>query len=731
MLRTLFTLLTASVLFAMLPDVGAAASKPVPLKKGMVITHSVTIKKGDYALNGSAALDRPVIEITGHDIVVDFNGAVLHGSNDKKRPDEFYGTGVLVTGTGITIKNAVIRGYKIAIRGRQLDHSSIDSCDLSYNFRQHLNSTRRWEDLSDWQSYHHNEKDEWTRFGAGIYLRDCSYLTIKENRITGGQCGLMMTGCNKSTIFNNDFSFNSGIGLGLYRSSGNKVMNNKLDWNIRGVSYGYYYRGQDAAAILVYEQSSNNIFAYNSATHSGDGFFLWAGASTMETGKGGCNDNLVYGNDFSYAPTNGVEITFSRNRIIRNKIEGCDNGVWGGYSYQSLIEGNVFKDNNTGIAIEQGQDNVITGNSFSGARTAINLWATPGRKMDGHYDDKDVSSRNYLVKNNSFSSPKSVFTISHSKEISIFNNIVRYPLEFIRLDSSVKDLFIRNNGISVRLKDSLEGAESAPLKIEGARNAMLPQGYLDGRRYMMMTQWGPYDFRSPILWWTKTDSSGNMYFDIEGPAGKWKVKSVKGAGNLSATEGTVPGNLVFHTMEGKPLDVELEYTGGEVTSPFGKKYPAGTPYLFSYKKDGIAQSWDVKLFSFDKSTDPIGKQEAFKKMISSAVPLRETTVTQLNNSYWNGARIPGSDIATTATSTINFPKGTYVIGVTGGEMVRLYIDNKPVIDAWDPSKVINDADYHHEVTLSLKGLHTLRVEQAQYGGYGLLYLAIHPKSSYE
>jgi parallel beta-helix repeat protein len=731
MIKTLFTILTAAVLSVILPAEGTAGSKPVPLKKGMVITHSVTIKKANYGLNASGALDHPVITISGNDIVVDFNGAVLMGSNDKKRPDEFYGTGVMISGTGITIKNAVIRGYKIAIMGTHLENSMIDSCDFSYNFRQHLNSTRKWEDLSDWQSYHHNEKDEWARFGAGIYLRDCNNLTIKDNVITGGQCGLMMTSCNKSTVYNNNFSFNSGIGIGLYRSSGNHVMNNKLDWNIRGVSDGYYYRGQDAAAILVYEQSSGNIFAYNSATHSGDGFFLWAGASTMETGKGGCNDNLVYGNDFSFAPTNGVEVTFSRNRIIRNKIEGCDNGIWGGYSYHSLIEGNVFKDNNTAIAIEQGQDNLISGNSFSGGRTAIQLWATPGRKMDGHYDDKDVSSRNYLIKNNSFSSPKSVFSISHSHDISILNNIIRNPSEFIRLDSSVKDLLIRNNGLSVSQKDTLTGAELAPAKIEGARNAMLPEGYLDGRKYMIMTQWGPYDFRSPILWWTKTDSTGKMYFDIEGPSGKWKVKTVKGVDDLSATEGTVPGKLSFHKIPGEPTDVEIVYTGVEVTSPFGKKYAAGATYLFSYKKAWIPENWDVKLFSFDKSTDPLTKQAAFNNLIRSSASLKETRVTELNNSYWNGARIPGSNIATTASSTIDFPKGSYVIGVTGGEMVRLYIDHKLVIDAWDPSKVINDADYHHEVTVTLKGRHTLTVEQAQYGGYGLLYLAIHPESTYQ
>jgi parallel beta-helix repeat protein len=662
---------------------------------------------------------------------VDFNGAVLQGSNNRKRPDESYGVAIHIIGSGITIKNAVVRGYKVAIMGKGLRNSKIEDCNFSYNFRQHLNSTRLREDLSDWQSYHHNEKDEWLRFGASIYLRDCDSITINENLITDGQCGLMMTNCNYGTIYNNNFSFNSGIGIGLYRSSYNRVMNNKLDFNVRGVSDGYYYRGQDAAAILVYEQSSHNIFAYNSATHSGDGFFLWAGASTMETGKGGCNDNLIYGNDFSFAPTNGVETTFSSNKIIRNKIEGCDNGIWGGYSYNSLIEGNLIKDNNTAIAIEQGQDNGITGNSFSGGRTGIQLWATPGRKMEGHYDDKDVSSRNYIIKNNSFSHEKSAFYITHSKNLSILNNKVSNVGQFLELDSSVKDIFVKRNGPGIILRDSGMGSNLAPQKIEDARNAMLPAGYLNGRKYIMMTQWGPYDFRSPILWWTRTDSTQKMYFDIEGPEGQWKVKAAKGVKNLSSQQGTVPGTLTFYKKKGESVDLELEYTGQEITDHFGNKTPKGTPYVFSYKNLWLPESWDVKLFSFDKNTDPLTRPKEFDNMIRSSAPLQETRVKDLNNSYWQGQKVPNSSISTTASASINFPKGTYVIGLTGGEIVRMYVDNKLVCNAWDPSKVINDADYHHEITLKLKGTHTIRVEQAQYGGYGLLYLTIHPESTYE
>lgn len=707
-----------------------ASNRPIRVTEGMVITHSVIIKKANYSFKAKSNLQKEIIEIRGSHIVVDFNGAILQGSADKDRPNEFSGIGLLITeGSDITIKNAVIKGFKIAILGRGAHHLTIENCDLSYNFRQHLNSDRLREDLSDWQSYHHNEKDEWMRFGAGLYLRNCDSLTICDNLITGGQCGLMMTNCQKATVYNNNFSFNSGIGIGLYRSSFNRVMNNKVDWNIRGVSDGYYYRGQDAAAILVYEQSSHNIFAYNSATHSGDGFFLWAGASTMETGEGGCNDNLLYGNDFSFAPTNGVEVTFSQNQVIRNKIEGCDNGIWGGYSYQSLIIGNLFKDNNTGIAIEQGQNNRIEANTFSGGRTGIQLWATPGRKMEGKYDVKrDVRSMNYEVKNNSFSSERTVFSLTHSQDISIQHNRIRNPLELIRLDSSVKKLLMRNNGAQIQLNDSLSGTKLAPQKIQGAKDAMLPDDHLKGRKYMMMTQWGPYDFRSPILWWTKTDSSGKMYFDIIGPRGNWKVRKVQGANHLSLQQGTVPGTLTLDRKPGESTVVELEYTGQEVTSPFGKKYPAGSPYLFGYKKIYLPQSWDVRLFSFTEATDPVKHTEAFDNMVKLAIPVAETKVNELNNSYWNGQQnhIPASLRATCATSTINFPKGSYVIGVSAGDIVRVYVDGKLVINAWDPSKIIYDADYHHDATLFLKGQHTIRVEQAQYGDYGLLYLTIKP-----
>src|SRR6266480_4726922 len=199
--------------------VSIATEGQLNLEPGLKIHSSVIIRKTLYKLNALQDLSAPIIEISGENIVIDFNNAMLKGSNGKQFPDEFYGLAILVKdGKNITIKNLHAKGYKIALMAKNVEGLKIEHCDLSYNYRQHLNSSQEKEDISDWMSYHQNEKDEWTRYGAAIYLRNCNKAIIHDNQVTGGQCALMMTQCNDGMIYNNDFSFNSGIGIGLYRS---------------------------------------------------------------------------------------------------------------------------------------------------------------------------------------------------------------------------------------------------------------------------------------------------------------------------------------------------------------------------------------------------------------------------------------------------------------------------------------------------------------------------------
>ncbi len=398
-MRSLRAAVVGAAMWAMLGQHLAAQLPTIELRPGLVITRSVRIAPKVYRLSAPRALDDAAVTIRGTDITVDFAGATLDGAPPNADPDAGAGVGIRVDGgANVRIQHARVRGYKVGILARGTRNLTLTDNDLGDNWKPRLFSLIEHESIADWLSFHHNEKDEWLRFGAAAYLVDVRGGEIRGNRAEHGMNGFLLVRSDSLRLWNNVVSFNSGIGFGLYRSSDNLIAHNHADYNVRGYSHGFYRRGQDSAALLVYEQSCRNVVAYNSMTHSGDGLFLWAGQSTMDTGEGGANDNLFYGNDFSFAPTNGMEATFSRNTFINNLIEGSDHGLWGGYSYDSKIIGNDFRRNRVGIAIEHGQNNDISYNRFTEDSTAVYLWANPIEPSDwGYPKHRDTRSRDYRL----------------------------------------------------------------------------------------------------------------------------------------------------------------------------------------------------------------------------------------------------------------------------------------------------------------------------------------------
>ena len=715
----------------------AQLHKSVPgekiLKKGMIITENTRIKKGIYKLDGSENPDQPVITIEGYRITVDFNNAILQGSNNKKNPDEFFGVAIVVTShsTNVTIKNLRVKGYKVALFATGVTSLTLENCDFSYNYRQHLNSTQEKEDISDWMSYHHNENDEWLRYGAAMYLRNCNMAIIRNCKVTGGQNGLMMTNCNDGLIINNDFSFNSGIGIGMYRCSYNEVAYNKIDFNVRGYSDSIYNRGQDSAGILVYEQSNNNLFYKNSVTHSGDGFFLWAGQTTMDTGTGGCNDNIIFGNDFSYAPTNGIEVTFSRNKILNNRIFECDNGIWGGYSYQTEIANNQFRNNNVGIAIEQGQENDIHHNLFFRDHTAIKLWARPQQPADwGYTKHRDTRSRNYNLAFNSYNEDKIALDIRRTDSLKIFGDHISTVGEFLKIDSTVINLdTIPDDELTDKF--SIDSVITGPY-VESPLDPFKGMGKLAGRKNILITEWGPYDFRSPVIWnINPTDSSGTMQFEIKGPAGKWKIKSFKGVDSLSAKDGIVPAIITARKLAGERTDIniQLEYIGEEIKTQIGETIPKGKPYVFSFKKFFQPVDWRINWYSLDTMIyNPLKTGQMFAPNAKQR-PVKIEKAHTIDYAWWGGISTDEGQIPqfiTVAEGTGNFEKGEYELGITWDDAVRVYVDDRLVIDEWDPSKYnFDESSPHKNIKLSLtEGVHQFRVEHIELGGFATLELKI-------
>ncbi len=701
----------------------------IELRPGLVITHSVRVVPRAYRLPAPASLDSAVITIRGDDLTVDFAGARLEGMDSHADPDQAAGVAVRVDGGhDVRILNAHIRGYKVGLLVRGTHGFTLAGSDLSYNWKPRLYSLVEHESLLDWLSFHHNEKDEWLRYGAAVYLADVSGGELRDNTAEQGMNGVMLVRSDRLRIHDNTFSYNSGLGLGLYRASHNSILHNRIDFDVRGYSEGFYRRGQDSAGLLLYEQSDSNVVAYNSVTHGGDGLFLWAGQSTMDSGLGGANDNLFFGNDFSFAPTNAMEATFSRNAFIANRAAGSDYGLWGGYSYESKVVGNCLLGNRNGIAIEHGQQNDILNNRITGSTTGVWLWANYPEAADwGYPKQRDTHSRDYRVTGNTFAATRVGLRVSNTAGFAATGN------RFFGVDTTA----VMKDTTAVALADNRESPTGGPptpstaacepqslLPAEYARLApaapsaerTVPSSALTrrDRSAIVVDQWGPYDWRSPRLWPVDSTHAVPQRLAVLGPAGRWTLASRRGVAALSPTSGRTGDTITVTPAPDSAGDweVSLEFRGAATVSPRGDRGGAGDPYRFSYGRFEPAMAWDARFFVWSDSTDPRTRPDAFAALLRSP-PLLTRQEPRLDYE-WYGPAIKGLPIehwALEATTTVTLGAGLYTLRTISDDAVRVWVDGALVIDHWTPHESAIDA------APIAAGRHAIRVEYYQVDGW--------------
>jgi parallel beta-helix repeat protein len=674
-------------------------------RTGMVVTASSRLPPGVYRLASTDAA-HPAITIRGSNLTIDFTGTALRGASEDANPDTFTGVAVLVDGgENVTIRNLTARGYKIGVLAKGTKRLRIVGADVSYNWKARLYSLVEHESLLDWLSYHHNDAAEWIEQGAGLYLTDTDRAEVTGSRTVQGQNGLMLVRSANARVWNNTFSFLSGVGIGLYRSSGNTFQHNRVDYCVRGYSEGFYNRGQDSAGVLIYEQSSRNVIAFNSVTHDGDGLFLWAGQSTMDSGQGGADDNVVYGNDFSFAPTNGIEATFSRNLFVGNLVEGNWHGVWGGYSHDSLIDGNRFADNVEAISIEHGQDNRITHNSFDRDGTAIHLWKNASQDPDwGYPKHHDTRSRDYDVVGNRFSGNTVAMQLGGVERLYAADNgfttvgsiVVQSPDAGVSADGTSGE--VRGHPLpAIRFEN--------PRPFPGMPAAVPSIGRRRGRDSIIVDEWGPYDWLSPKLWPAGRSDAVPLKLRVLGPPGEWRVRSVRGA-SLSVDHGRVPGELDVTPARApiQDFDVELVYRGERVISPRGALTRAGQPYTFGYRSFSVSADWTVKYYAHE-GAGGIG-----------GTPLKVEHRDRLD--FMSGRAIaegvPADNVAILADADVVLPDGAYAIRTISDDAIRVTVDGKRVIDHWTPHESALDA-----APLS-GGRHHITVEYYEKDGFAEL-----------
>jgi nitrous oxidase accessory protein NosD len=679
---------------------------------GMVITSNTRVKPGTYRLSGRDGA--AAITVRGSNITVDMTGVVLEGGDPFADPDGYAGTGIEIDGGDhVTVKGATIRGYKTAILARKSPFLHLTANDLSYNWKQRLWSGIEKESLVDWMSYHNNEKDEWLRFGAAIYLSECDDAEVDHNRAVQGQNGLMITRSARLKIWNNTFSFLSSVGLGMYRTTDSMVAHNKLDYAVRGYSHGFYFRGQDSTGILMYEQSSRNVFHHNSATHGGDGLFLWAGQSTMDTGQGGANDNHFEQNDFSHAVANGIEATFSRNSFLANRIDDCWHGVWGGYSFDSLFVGNQFVGNDEAIAIEHGQNISIIANEFRDNKIGVRLWANATQDPNwGYPKNRDTRSRDILIRENGFTKGDVAIDVMRTTNLRARGNSIDGYQTVLKVGAEVPTLDVGD-----REGRYIVSPQHDPMP--NGMNTLIPEGTARGRSTIIVDEWGPYDYRSPKVWPTGKATDRPLKLRVLGPKGTWKLMSARG-GSSNAKAGVTGTEIVVTPVAGNAdLRLEFEYLGEEVVDPRGRRTPAGQPHRFVYQQFEPAIAWKTQWWTWAESADPLKAPEAFAARLRETPTLSATVPRfDLISGRTLVEGLPNDRLALRADGEVRLPPGDYDLVTITDDGIRVWVGEKLVLERWDIHESIVD-----RVPLT-GGRHRIRLEYFESTGWAELKVKI-------
>lgn len=730
------------------------ASAPVVLPEVVVdrdnvaITQScrVRIPEGIYLPDPD---NNGVVHVEADDITIEWPaenpGRELMAREDRLHYETCTGIGIRINGhSNVTIRGAHVHGYKQSIWATNADGLSLIDCDVAEGYAMRLGSTPAAEDSADWLWPHENDQNQWaTNYGAAIWIEDSSDVTVSGCSVRRRQNALILENVTDSRIFDNDFSFLSGWGIAMWRSSRNIVSRNALDFCIRGYSHGVYNRGQDSAGLLLFEQCNDNLFIANSATHGGDGLFGFGGKEALgdtpapQTDaegspwsylRRGCNDNFFALNDFSFAAAHGLELTFSfGNRIQRNNF--ADNaicGIWGGYSQDTIIIDNEFTRNGSagyglergGVNIEHSERNSILYNRFADNAAGIHLWhdadtglmSGPWAKANHH-----ATRDNVIVGNQFQGDPVGIHLRAVQNTLAVDNQFVGVATPINAEPaadgtSSQPGIYPNPNPppvplTLVTLREVAPG-QTTPV---GAR----PQ--LAGRHNIIMGEYFPWDHRSPMVR-RVADEDGNHIYEILGVSDPALVQATVDHGTVhvrtepdaEASRSTTPATPAPTEPTAQAVARPTQRIRITVSPEADSSVTAYTLNLTGAANatlKGVIVRTRWTLHVFDSGVDPREQLEEWRKRESGsgtyvAMPshlrlryghggvrdIRRDVgeiIGDLLDPNTTSTPPPGSDhFGTIAHTTLRLPPGRWRINTLSDDGIRVIVNSQTIIENW-------------------------------------------------
>jgi hypothetical protein len=252
--------------------------------------------------------------------------------------------------------------------------------------------------------------------------------------------------------------------------------------------------------------------------------------------------------------------------------------------------------------------------------------------------------------------------------------------------------------------------------LPGKREAVGALASFEGRDKIIVTEWGPYDWKAPLL--QRIEDRGNAHawrlLGQEVPIGVDAGHDVKTKLDVSVT----------------PAVITVQPRKPNTVTPYELVVQVPSKAKLTAKDLLVDCQWKIGVFAY--TADPREKLDDWHAEAKSA---KFFSAPRLKLVYGNGgpselkdapaeivdAKLPKDHFGTLASTSVKLPKGRWRITTNSDDGVRVWIDDKLAIDDWTwhvPTRDTAELDSDGEKPTSL------RVEHFELDGYSVLELEL-------
>jgi len=370
---------------------------------------------------------------------------------------------------------------------------------------------------------------------AGIHLSGSSNNNITSNGISyNSHVGIVLRGSSSNNITNNNVLHNNGGGIDLGGSSNtitqNKISNNNYGLLIDGNQnyiFGNIILMNDGMGVYIFESSFNNIINNNISTILTDGINLYYSSNNTIIGNSVSTEYFLSHGIFLYSSP--YNIIFS-NTVFSNE----QGGIYLSWSdYNDIRFNSVSMNGASGISLETSNYNNVTNNkAMNNLQFGIHLL---GSSTKNNIANNDVSSNflgggiyldashiNKIIANDVYMNPRGINNFASSgNNISgnnVFSNVNDGIYIEISSDNEITNNNISNNFNGIYLNQSPENNITDNLIFSNDRHGIHLFSSSANRIYhnkFIDNVLQAFDDRNDNLWNNTYPSGGNYWSDFD------------------------------------------------------------------------------------------------------------------------------------------------------------------------------------------------------------------------